>query len=42
MKYNKILRDRYSIIDIVNSFNKDKFSGDAKDNSFGFLETCRK
>uniref|UniRef100_A0A3Q2H5I3 CWF19-like protein 2 n=2 Tax=Equus caballus TaxID=9796 RepID=A0A3Q2H5I3_HORSE len=42
VKYNKTSRDRYSTTDIANSFNKDKFSGDAKDNSSGSSETCRK
>ncbi|KAF6332848.1 CWF19 like cell cycle control factor 2 [Rhinolophus ferrumequinum] len=40
VKYNKSSRDRYSSTDIIN--NKDKFSGDEKDNRSGSLETYRR
>jgi len=42
VKYNKNLRDRYSSTDTTNTINKDKSSGDEKDNRFGSLETCRR
>ncbi|XP_019479498.1 PREDICTED: CWF19-like protein 2 [Hipposideros armiger] len=40
IKYNKSSRDRYSSTDVAN--NKDKFSGDEKDNSSGPLEIYRR
>nr|XP_012418050.1 PREDICTED: CWF19-like protein 2 [Odobenus rosmarus divergens] len=42
VKYNKNLRHRYSSTDTTNTTNKDKSSGDEKDNRFGSLETCRR
>nr|XP_021552029.1 CWF19-like protein 2 isoform X1 [Neomonachus schauinslandi] len=42
VKYNKNLRDRYSSTGTTNTINKDKSSGDEKDNRFGSLETCRR
>ncbi|XP_025749506.1 CWF19-like protein 2 isoform X2 [Callorhinus ursinus] len=42
VKYNKNLRHRYSSTDTTNTTNKDKSSGDGKDNRFGSLETCRR
>ncbi|XP_064433584.1 CWF19-like protein 2 isoform X2 [Mirounga angustirostris] len=46
VKYNKNIRDkyrdRYSSTDTTNTINKDKSSGDEKDNRFGSLETCRR
>ncbi|XP_035578935.1 CWF19-like protein 2 isoform X2 [Zalophus californianus] len=40
VKYNKNLRHRYSSTDTTNTTNKDKSSGDEKDNRCGSLETC--
>ncbi|XP_077749440.1 CWF19-like protein 2 isoform X2 [Canis aureus] len=42
VKYNKNSRDRYHSTNITNSTNKEKFSGDEKDNRSGSLETCRR
>ncbi|KAF3823527.1 hypothetical protein GH733_006995 [Mirounga leonina] len=46
VKYSKNIRDkyrdRYSSTDTTNTINKDKSSGDEKDNRFGSLETCRR
>ncbi|KAM9221651.1 CWF19-like protein 2 isoform 2-T2 [Dugong dugon] len=43
VNYNKNSRDRYSVTDSTNNVNKDKFSGDEKDNNrFRSLETHRR
>ncbi|KAI6053626.1 CWF19-like protein 2 [Marmota monax] len=42
IKYNKSSRDRYGTTEITNNNNKDKFSGDEKDERSGSLETCRR